>query len=196
MPLTEINTEVNTEVHAEPENVQNQDSYEVIASSETLALQNVQAKPAVPATKATAAASTVKLNTTTAESTSNPFAKENIEFLIARYITAYDSGNLNKMTELFTNNVRTKAGIGIDIVRNDYFKLFRDTAERSIVIKNIQSGTPNGNETIIHFQTYVQVRSTPSSKWKYYSGKMQFTLTAMDKGLKVSSLSHNITQDK
>ncbi|MCK5360889.1 MAG: hypothetical protein KAJ95_09705, partial [Gammaproteobacteria bacterium] len=128
--------------------------------------------------------------------TANPFSKDKIEVLIAQYIIAYDSGNLNKMTDLFSENVTTRGGIGIEIVRNDYYKLFRDTAERSIVINNLSSETAGENEVQIHYQAHVQVRSNSAPRWKYYSGGMRLTLTSVDNKLKISALSHTIKQNK
>ncbi|MFW2440544.1 MAG: DnaJ domain-containing protein [Arenicellales bacterium] len=177
----------------------NTDSYEVVASTETPVLQKTADRPTAVATAAKASAvggGSAVVKQTVADTEATEFSKERIGALIAQYIAAYDAGNLDQMTELFTDSVITEGGTGVDILRKDYSELFRKTAERSIVIQDIKSDATKGDEASIYFQAYIQVRRNFSRKWNKFSGEMQLTVVARDKGLKISALSHSVAKDK
>jgi hypothetical protein len=104
--------------------------------------------------------------------------------LIATYSAAYETGNIDQMTALFTNEVKTDAGVGIEIIKNDYSKLFDNSIERRIKILSVT------------LDAKVQVRKNEADEWKNYSGKMTLKITRTDKDLLISGLSHSVSLDK
>lgn len=123
-------------------------------------------------------------------------ADDKVEYLVAQYIAAYDSGNLDKMTRLFTDNVKTDDGIGIAIIKRDYSNLFLNTAERHITVQNLQKTTTGEGRGNIRFDASVRVRNSQSSGWKYFSGSMVLDVIDSVNGLQITGLTHSITRDQ
>lgn len=177
------------------------------ADTKTTVTKSVQTTPPAPtavaaepaakvASSLSSAATATQPNTPATGKPSSRMANDKVEYLIAQYIAAYDSGNLDQMTRLFTDNVKTDDGIGIAIIKRDYSNLFLNTAERQITVQNVRKVITGERRANIHFDASVRVRNSKSSGWKYFSGGMQLEITDSKNGLQISGLSHSITQDE
>jgi curved DNA-binding protein CbpA len=122
------------------------------------------------------------------------FNEAGMESFLARYTSAYVSGDLEQMMSLFTTRVRTDTGEGIAVIEKDYGNLFHSTDRRRMQIRNVQWDKMNEHEVTMQFHADIQVRSERFQDWQFYAGTMNLLIVDRDNRLLISEIRHSIRE--
>lgn len=120
--------------------------------------------------------------------TSEPTAAE-LQDIIVRFVSAYESGNVEMFESLFAKDVRTNDKIGLASLKEDYADVFAKTSDRQMFIqdlnwkleKNHAKGTGNLEVIIL-----TENGSTVSS----ISGRIQIIARRIDNKVLITHLYH------
>lgn len=118
--------------------------------------------------------------------------KGQLEFMLGRYVSAYESGDLAKLLSLCAPWVRTKDGVGIDNIKKDYGQLFAVTEERRIVLNNLRWVRKNAYETVVDLNADIQVVKKSGSDIEHHKGEMRFRFLNTGNEIRIAELVHDV----
>ncbi|MDH5326813.1 MAG: hypothetical protein OEZ68_18000 [Gammaproteobacteria bacterium] len=119
-----------------------------------------------------------------------PPNNEELQLLIARFVTYYDDGDVERLMGLFSREARTNETASLDDIRKDYIDLFRSTQTRRINIKSLTWKT-SGKLAVGSglFEATLQPQNTNDKRT--VKGRIRISATKTDKNVFITRLLHN-----
>jgi hypothetical protein len=116
------------------------------------------------------------------------------ELILASYLSAYETGNLEQLLSLFHPDVVTDDGAGIGIIEKDYDRLFRNSLERRLVVKRSEWSELDPEKVKLVSEVDVQVLVGRFDEWQHFSGVMSFHFQRRDGLTQISELRFELEQ--
>ena len=119
-----------------------------------------------------------------------PPTNEELQLLIARFVTYYDDGDVERLMGLFSREAQTNETASLADIRKDYADLFRTTESRRINIKSLTWKT-SGKLAVGSgmFEATIQPQNTKN--FRTVKGKIRISATKSDQNVFITRLLHS-----
>ena len=64
-------------------------------------------------------------------------SKAELQSLVKKFISAYEGGDIQRLTSLFADNAVTNKRVGLEEIRQDYSELFKSSSDRRVFLKGL-----------------------------------------------------------
>jgi len=118
--------------------------------------------------------------------------RQDVDRLMARFIQAYELGDLGRFTALFSNNAVSNDGIGRDVIRSSYRRFFTDTERRSLQVFNLAWSGDQGGRASLVFTVDIAVDRGLFSPTSHFSGEVNMRLVQQGNQLLISEFRHQV----
>ncbi|WP_455366729.1 nuclear transport factor 2 family protein, partial [Kaarinaea lacus] len=109
--------------------------------------------------------------------------------LTTQLVTAYETGDIDRFTSLFSEDAKTNDRIALQGIRQDYAKLFTTTSDRQMFIQNLK--WVDAEIGAKGFGDLEVVVLSPNSNNVYsMKGKIQIVAQLLDGKTKITHLYH------
>jgi len=116
-------------------------------------------------------------------------AMAELDLLLARLTSAYETGNLRKLVGIFAENARSNDRVSLDEIEEDYRKLFNVTDMRRMTISDIQWAKDKGQmRGKGNFQ--LSVREKGAGRVTSYDGSIRLGVTKSRQGIAITRLDY------
>lgn len=122
-----------------------------------------------------------------------PTATE-LQDVVARFISAYESGNMKALDSIFSKNAKTNDHNGLKAIKRDYRNLFSRTTDRQLFIENIKwSFRKNQAQGIGKLN--VLLHSGGNSKIRTQQGKINIAAKKLNDKVLITHLYHKVSNN-
>jgi len=114
-----------------------------------------------------------------------------LERFLSRFTYFYNSGDINSLMALFTDNASTNDSRGKNNIKADYVDLFNNTHARRLMIKHVKWQV-DSNEATGDANFIVTVLNKNNRERSSIEGKLTITTVKQSQGYYISKLLHNL----
>jgi len=119
-----------------------------------------------------------------------PTAAE-LQDIVTRFISAYESGNINALDKIFSSDAKTNDQNGLPEIKKDYQALFQSTTDRQLFIQNIKWTIVNNyarGKGVLNILIVAEGRNAIDSQ----QGEIQITAQKSKDKLLITHLFHDL----
>lgn len=116
------------------------------------------------------------------------------EMLLMDYVRYFESGSLEHLMGLFTEEAIGNEGAGKRMLAQRYGELFRRTSERKMDITELNLKPSYGRDVILMSRVKVAVKNSGESGWHDYAGEMLMAVTRKGRKQYIKRLKHNVVE--
>lgn len=119
-----------------------------------------------------------------------PPSNEELQMLIAKFITYYDDGDVERLMALFSREARTNETSTLADIRKDYLQLFSTTKSRQINIKSLTWKT-SGKLAVGSGFFEATLKPQNTNNVRKVTGRIRISATKSDQNVFITRLLHN-----
>ena len=114
------------------------------------------------------------------------------ELIMMEFVESYETGNIDKFSRLFVDDVKTNHGRGRQQLVSQFTLLFDATTSRKIKIKQLRVEPQSRQEALLISNIEAVVKGSSESDIRHFSGEIVFRLITDDSSMQIAEMAHSV----
>jgi hypothetical protein len=114
------------------------------------------------------------------------------ELIMMEFVESYETGNIDKFSRLFIDDVKTNHGRGRQQLVSQFSSLFDTTISRKIRIKQLRVEPQSRQEALLISNIEAVVKESSESDARHFNGEIVFRLITDDSNMQIAEMAHSV----